>query len=717
MVLNGIGGDSRPLNVVIVGAGIGGLTAGLALRQIGHNVTILETSKFSNETGAAIHIAPNCSGLLQRMGLYIEKVGGNAMNGVAMFLPNGKKIMHADMRESNKQWQHPWHLVHRAHLHTAIREAAVSSEGKGKPCDLKLSSKVVSVDTENAKVTTESGEVFSGDVVLGADGVHSVCRSFVVDAEKYKPYDSGHSAFRFLVPVKELRDDPVTAELLQPDGYLTMNLSEDRRLVYYPCVNNTLMNFLLIHPSGESRSDGVEWNQKGDKNQMLEIGKIFPDNFKALMSKAPEDSLKVWTLLDLEVIPTWVNGRLALLGDAAHPFQPHQAQGGAQAIEDAVSLAAVLPLGTSPDEINDRLELYVKQRKHRADRVQEFTRISGMSPPEQKKRGIVFNPATFNDYNFSHDEWDSSNHALKKHLLAKYPYRYRQPLSFGPSPGPRQPQNFLRGIRSHAMEWQQVHTIRFTTSGTFLKTLFPTDQFEFTSPATVQQASFTCCSLRDMVWLGGTGYNHCGLYIHGVKYTAKDGTVKSGTFLPMLFESLTDPIVTGREELGAPKWGCDIDISPEDPDASGTTKIEMGWRGRKFGNLVWEGLEEREEEVVPKPQPDDGMLMYKYVPAVGQPGKADAEYAVFDPFMQPGTSKDGQTNGAQANGHDETKPKAKTLRARNARIEWDARDWETLPTVHHIIDGFKQVPIYKILEATVSTVPNVYDVSGAFRIE
>lgn len=81
-------------------------TAGLALRQIGHNVTILETSKFSNETGAAIHIAPNCSGLLQRMGLYIEKVGGNAMNGVAMFLPSGKKIMHVDMRESNKQWQH-----------------------------------------------------------------------------------------------------------------------------------------------------------------------------------------------------------------------------------------------------------------------------------------------------------------------------------------------------------------------------------------------------------------------------------------------------------------------------------------------------------------------------------------------------------------------------------------------------------------------------------
>ncbi|KAG8624625.1 hypothetical protein KVT40_007692 [Elsinoe batatas] len=518
--------------------------------------------------------------------------------------------------------------------------------------------------------------------------------------------------------MKELQNDPVTAELVSHEGFLTMALAEDRRLVWYPCVNNTVMNFLLIHPSGESRVEGATWNQKGDKEQMLKIGGIFADQFKALMSKAPEDSLKVWTLLDLEVIPTWINGRLALLGDAAHPFQPHQAQGGAQAIEDAVSLAAILPLGTSPSEINDRLELYVKQRKFRADRIQEFTRISGMSPAEQKKRGVDFNPAKFNDYNFSHDEWDSSTHALAKHLSSKHPYRYRQPLSFGPSPGPRQPQNFLKGIRSHSMEWQQVHTIRFNTSATFLKNLFPTDQFSFASPATVQQASFTCCSLRDMVWLGGTGYNHCGLYIHGVKYTSRDGSVKQGTFLPMLFESLTDPIVTGREELGAPKWGCDIDITPEDPDASGTTKIEMGWRGRKFGSLVWEGLEEKEEEFVPKPQPDDGMLMYNYVPAVGEPGKADAEYAVFDPFMQ-GPSKDGQTNGVkeEANGHAEGKPRAKKLVAREARVEWDARDWETLPTVHHIIDVFKQVPIYKVLEASVATVPSVYDVSGAHRIE
>ncbi|PNS17299.1 Zinc finger protein rsv2 [Sphaceloma murrayae] len=714
MVLNGIGGDSKPLNVIIVGAGIGGLTAGLGLRQAGHNVTILETSKFSNETGAAIHIAPNCSGLLERMGLFIEKVGANPMTGMCMYLPFGKKIMHVDMSEGNKQWHHPWHLVHRAHLHTAIREAAISKDGKGKPCDLKLSSKVVEVDTENAKVTTENGEVFQGDLVLGADGVHSVCRKYLDGGDKFTPFDCGHSAFRFLIPVKELEADPVSKEVLSPTGFLTMALAEDRRLVWYPCVNNTMMNFLLIHPSSESRSDGAEWNQRGDKKQMLEIGKIFNDNFKSLMAKAPEDSLKVWTLLDMQVIPTWIKGKLALLGDAAHPFQPHQAQGGAQAIEDAVALAALLPLGTSPEEVPERLELYLKQRKHRADRIQEFTRISGMSPAEQKKRGVEYNPVKFNDYNFSHDEWDSSTYALKKYLVAKHPYRYRQPLSFGPSPGPRQPQNFLKGIRSHAMEWQQVHTIRFTTSATFLKTLFPTDQFTFSTPATVQQASFTCCSLRDMVWLGGTGYNHCGLYIHGVKYTARDGTVKQGTFLPMLFESLTDPIVTGREELGAPKWGCDIDITPEDPDASGTTKIEMAWRGRKFGTLVWEGLEEKDEEVVPKPQPDDGMLMYRYVPAVGEPGKADAEYAVFDPFVK-GPAKDGSSNG-EANG-DSEKPKAKTLRAKEARVEWDARDWETLPTVHHIIDGFKEVPIYKILEASVSTVPSVYDVSGAHRIE
>ena len=219
-----------------------------------------------------------------------------------------------------------------------------------------------------------------------------------------------------------------------------------------------------------------------------------------------------------------------------------------------------------------------------------------------------------------------------------------------------------------------------------------------------------------MVWLGDGGYEHCGLYIHGVQYVKRDGSKVRGTFLPMLFENLTDPIVTGREELGAPKWGANINIS----ESEGSKKVSLAWRGIVFGELDFVSLGpiEAEARVMPKPAPDDGMLMYRYVPAVGEPGKADAEYAVFDPYV-PGGKPAAAT--ITQNGHVEEAgskaSKGSKMVAKKASVKFQPRSWKELPTIHHIAQGLAEVPVYEVLEATVEEVPMVGDVRGARRIE
>jgi len=186
--------------------------------------------------------------------------------------------------------------------------------------------------------------------------------------------------------------DPRCREFCEENGLLCMIMGKKHRVVIYPCVNNTFLNFLLIHPSDESRSKSPAegWHQQGNKQRMLEMGSNFAPQVQALLEKAPEDTLKLWTLLDMDKLPTWTVDRMALLGDAAHPFLPHQGQGGGQAIEDAVSLAALLPLHTRKADISDRLRLYQRCRKERAEYIQEASRRSGQTAQELAESNLKF---------------------------------------------------------------------------------------------------------------------------------------------------------------------------------------------------------------------------------------------------------------------------------------------------------------------------------------
>ena len=203
-----------------------------------------------------------------------------------------------------------------------MKKAATEETGAGPAAILHLGSGVAEVDPEAGTLVLKDGSKVSGDAIIGADGVHSVTRNHVPGG-KVRTFGSGKSAFRFLISRQSAQDDLRTRKFAEKTGELVVAYAADRRLVMYPTSDNTLLNFVCIHPESESDGSG-DWNTASSVSKLLEVFANFSEEFRALLEKADPKTLKVWNLLDMDVIPTWSNGRLALIGDAAHPFLPHQ---------------------------------------------------------------------------------------------------------------------------------------------------------------------------------------------------------------------------------------------------------------------------------------------------------------------------------------------------------------------------------------------------------
>lgn len=254
---------------------------------------------------------------------------------------------------------------------------------KGIP--LHKGSRIAKVDAEKATITLENGTEIQGDVIVGADGVHSVTRS-AVPGGQLKATCCGKSAFRFLVSKQAALDDPVTAKLVQHPGELSIWYGTDRRIIMYPTSDNTVLNFVAIHPEAETAEDtDSSWGHLGNVDKLLHVFKGFDQAILDVFAKADPQSVKVWKLLDMDVIPQWHHHHLALIGDAAHPFLPHQGQGGGVAIEDAISLAVVLGPDVPLAEVTQRLKLYNDIRHERATRIQSFSRIIGEDRTDDKE--------------------------------------------------------------------------------------------------------------------------------------------------------------------------------------------------------------------------------------------------------------------------------------------------------------------------------------------
>lgn len=402
------------------------------------------------------------------------------------------------------------------------------------------------------------------------------------------------------------------------------------------------------------------------------------------------------------------------------------------AIEDAASLSVVLPRGTKPGQVEARLELYERIRRDRAHRIQEFSRQAGQDWVEGHHH--VDNT----DYNYGFDEVDNTSKHLSRWLWAQSEnVSWQSPIGFGPCPGPLQ-DGLGRPWLSvpdagHAQREFTTLNIRFQTSRTLVEKMFPTDQFQFRRADTVCTASWSVTKLgRGTPWLGGVGagqsprdsggsneveveegYCTAALFIHGVRYAKKDGGAVNGAFVPVLFESLGDAVVSGREHLGLPKFACDVGLELEpEPDTDGSSscrsraRATVAWRGTRFLELTLPSLREADD---PSSETalfgESNVLAYRYVPAVGEPGKADAEYACVVTHADEGRVQSGGARLSYAAHSD------------RATVDCRARDWDTLPTLHHVASALAEIPVYKTLHARLVKGVVAADMPRARRIE
>ncbi|KAH7386836.1 hypothetical protein DE146DRAFT_791928 [Phaeosphaeria sp. MPI-PUGE-AT-0046c] len=397
-----LGCGTQPLDIIIVGAGIAGLTTALGLAKEGHRVRIFEKSRFANEVGAALSLPSNLKGPLRRLGIEPLDFGANRQSHVVQYTKEGNQIFEQDLSHTTAS------LIHRVDLHEALKQVVIDQG-----VEIHLSSHITSVDTEKASISLSTGEVATAHAIIGADGIRSAVREHILPSAP-KPTLFQRSMFRALIPSDKLSESPDTRDFLSPPRRLTVYESDDgRRIVVYPCRSNTIMNVSALFPTSQARTytSTVEV-----KDHMLETYADFALPLRLLLATAEEPS--PWTLYDLPALSTWSRGRAALIGDAAHYQTPYSGQGAAQAIEDAVTLTVLLKRGTRAEEVQDRLALFFAIRHERTEYIQNFARISDGWTPGVDKPGAAEIPSLREalEVMYNHDACAYAEQRLCEHL-------------------------------------------------------------------------------------------------------------------------------------------------------------------------------------------------------------------------------------------------------------------------------------------------------------
>ena len=348
------------MRIIVVGGGIGGLTAALALRQAGFEVDVYEQAPELTQIGGGINMGPNAVRILRRLGLAagLDREGVRPLFTHQRRWQDGRTLQRARLNPLCEELYGAPHItIHRADLLDVI--------ASGFPAErIHLGHRLVGVEDKGDRIEArfENGARITADILIGADGINSSVRAALFGEEA--PVFAGCVAYRGLVPTERLADlglDTCNQSWVGPGAHL----------VHYPVSRGRLLNFVGWTEHDEWNRE--DWTDRATPARALAAFAGWHPQVRRIIGAA--DNCFIWALFDRDPLPRWSVGHATLLGDACHPMYPFMGQGAAQAIEDGAALAACLVIGGIADPA-ESLRRYEQLRLPRVTRLQDMSRAN-----------------------------------------------------------------------------------------------------------------------------------------------------------------------------------------------------------------------------------------------------------------------------------------------------------------------------------------------------
>lgn len=347
-----------PLRAAVIGGGIGGLFAAKALLAQGFVVSVHEQAPELGEIGAGVYVTPNSVRQMQRMGLgdAVEAYGARVSPQSCYRRQDGSHIAPVQVADAEG-----WHAAFGMHRADFVDFLAASLPKGVVHCGQRAVD--FSQDADVARVTFDNGEVIEADVIVAADGIHSALRPFVYPPST--PIFHGTASYRGLVSRDRLTD--------WPEDQWEMWAGAGKHFLVFPVRGGALLNYVGFVPADQEIRES--WSAPGDPEALRQAFEGWDPRIGEVLSVI--DKTFQWALYDREPLPRWSNGRLTLLGDAAHPMLPHLGQGANQAIEDGMALATILAKANRAS-VPQALTAYERLRRTRVADIQRGARENGL---------------------------------------------------------------------------------------------------------------------------------------------------------------------------------------------------------------------------------------------------------------------------------------------------------------------------------------------------